>query len=153
MKNTEKIKEHVQAIMELIEEDKKTSDDFEIDNRYYIDEKFNIKNFIEDPDAEVNRFKESDDFNMFTTPEEASAMARKTNAMYKLYHIAKHLNNGWKPDFDDIDTCKYYIDEEYEVAAEYSSDRNCQYFNTNALAEKAIKLMGEQSLKDYFQVM
>lgn len=82
----------------------------------------------------------------------SEAQARRTAAFNKLQNIAKYLNNGWKPNFDDgsykwgivKDGNKYY--SRYNILTNDGSS----YFKNADLANEAIRLMGEESLNDLF---
>lgn len=82
----------------------------------------------------------------------SEAQARRMAAFNKLQNIAKYLNNGWKPNFDDgsykwgivKDGNKYY--SRYNIL---TNDGN-SYFKNADLANEAIRLMGEESLNVLF---
>lgn len=82
----------------------------------------------------------------------SEAQARRMAAFNKLQNIAKYLNNGWKPNFDDgsykwgivKDGNKYY--SRYNILTNDGSS----YFKNADLANEAIRLMGEESLNDLF---
>lgn len=82
----------------------------------------------------------------------SEAQARRTAAFNKLQNIAKYLNNGWKPNFDDgsykwgivKDGNKYY--SRYNILTNDGSS----YFKNEDLTNEAIRLMGEESLNDLF---
>ena len=95
------------------------------------------------------------------------AQAKRMIAFNKLMNIAKYLNKGWKPNFDDTLHEKFYIaytgDEpkndfpvnllkSYEVCCKVDEPvyESSIYFKTDKLAYEAIRLMGEESLNDLF---
>lgn len=95
------------------------------------------------------------------------AQAKRTLAFNKLQNIAKYLNKGWKPDFDDTLQEKFYIaytgdepesDFEVDLLKGYSvyskinepAYESSIYFKTFNLACEAIRLMGKDSLNDLF---
>lgn len=95
------------------------------------------------------------------------AQAKRTLAYNKLQNIAKYLNEGWKPDFDDTLQEKFYIvytgdkpESDFEVDllkgyCVYSkinepAYESSIYFKTFNLACEAIRLMGKDSLNDLF---
>lgn len=95
------------------------------------------------------------------------AQAKRTLAFNKLQNIAKYLNKGWKPDFDDTLQEKFYIvytgdkpESNFEVDllkgyCVYSkinepAYESSIYFKTFNLACEAIRLMGKESLNDLF---
>ena len=89
-----------------------------------------------------------DDINNCTS----MAQAKRVAAFIKLQNIAKYLNNGWIPNFSDLEK-KWAIVKEREIFTlkynQYTNDASV-YFKTEELAWKAIRLMGEESLNDLF---
>lgn len=80
------------------------------------------------------------------------AQARRLIAFNKLQNIAKYLNSDWKPDFS-IPEKKWSIHEEfgdYESVFSVTENDASVYFKTKYAADKAIRLMGEESLNDLF---
>lgn len=83
-----------------------------------------------------------------TTP----AQAKRLAAFNKLLNIAKYLNKGWKPDFEGhsrkwliVKYCDNYISQYNSVMNEGSV-----YFKSEDISNKAIRLMGKDSLDDLF---
>lgn len=80
---------------------------------------------------------------------------KRLMAFNKLQNIAKYLNDGWKPDFQDKCSRKYHILFDickgtfFSSYVTYFNEGNI-YFKTEELAEEAIRIMGEESLKDLF---
>ena len=83
----------------------------------------------------------------------SSAQARRMAAFNKLQNIAKYLNDGWVPNFREAKQ-KWFIAEqyfgEYQAKFTYSSNYGSVYFKSEKLANKAIRLMGKESLNDLF---
>lgn len=76
--------------------------------------------------------------------------AMKLLAMNKLMNVAKYLNQDWEPDWNKGD-CKYYlsIGSENKITIECAL-RYCSeivHFKTWDLAEKAIEILGEETIK------
>lgn len=88
-------------------------------------------------------------YNCFDTEEEALKISKKINAWLKLYHITKHLNEDWEPDWNARDEHKYYIyynnASKRFVTGYYNivQSFNDIYFKSEDLAEKALELMGD----------
>lgn len=82
------------------------------------------------------------------------AQAKRMAAFNKLQNIAKYLNGDWKPKFDgnteiwDINVA--YDSEEYIPCSSVVYNNGMVYFKSEQLANEAIRLMGEDSLKDLF---
>lgn len=80
------------------------------------------------------------------------AQAKRLIAFNKLQNIAKYLNKGWKPNFDD-GTYKWSIikdKNEYCSRCNISINAGTVYFKRAKLSDEAIRLMGEESLNDLF---
>ena len=97
----------------------------------------------------------------------SKAQAKRMIAFNKLQNIAKYLNDGWKPNFDDILQEKFYISytgdepesdlpvdllKSYQVYCKVDEPvyESSIYFKTYKLACEAIRLMGKESLNDLF---
>lgn len=79
------------------------------------------------------------------------AQAKHVAAFIKLQNIAKYLNKGWKPNFEDHSKNWYiYKDILCGVTFNYTTNQGTVYFKNADLAEEAIQLMGEESLNDLF---
>lgn len=82
----------------------------------------------------------------------SEAQARRTAAFNKLQNIAKYLNNGWKPNFDDGSYKWGIVKDENKYYSRYNilTNDGSSYFKNADLANEAIRLMGEESLNDLF---
>lgn len=81
----------------------------------------------------------------------SEAQAKRLLAFNKLQNIAKYLNDGWKPNFKDHSKNWYiYKDILCGVTFNYTTNQGTVYFKNADLAEKAIQLMGKDSLNDLF---
>ena len=74
----------------------------------------------------------------------------KLLAINKLMNVAKYLNGGWQPDWDYIHEMKWYIfikDKQIRIC--YADDICCNniYFKSRELVEKAIEILGEETIK------
>ena len=83
-----------------------------------------------------------------TTPEQV----KRLDAYNKLMNIAKFLNGDWKPDFcgyhENWNICK---DGDTFIAMYTKTlDKGSVYFKNAELANKAIEIMGKDSLNDLF---
>ena len=80
------------------------------------------------------------------------AQAKRMIAFNKLMNIAKYLNKGWKPNFDDGSYKWGIVKDGNKYCSRYNkltNDGN-SYFKNADLANEAIRLMGEDSLNDLF---
>ena len=73
----------------------------------------------------------------------------------KLLEVADYLNGDWKPDWNDTSQGKYFIlynKEKNKFETEYRSYRNAElvYFSSKENALKAIEIIGEEELKQFF---
>lgn len=76
--------------------------------------------------------------------------AAKLLAIHKLMNVAKFLNKGWNPDWDNKDQEKYYIavlDDHITVDAFYSYNGTEIYFKSREDAYRAVKILGEDIIK------
>lgn len=75
----------------------------------------------------------------------------KVLAINKLLNVAKYLNDGWAPDWNNCDENKYYfyINSLNQIDIDWSmGDRhNIVYFKTEGLARKAIEILGEDTIR------
>lgn len=73
----------------------------------------------------------------------------KVLALNKLINVAKYLNGDWEPDFDDYSECKYYIIVYNGI--DLINRNNINYgipcFKSKELAEQAIEILGEDTIK------
>lgn len=81
----------------------------------------------------------------------SEAQVKRLAAFNKLQNIAKYLNGGWKPNFEDSSK-KWYIFKDifYGVTFNYTTNQGIVYFKNADLADEAIRLMGKDSLNDLF---
>ena len=73
----------------------------------------------------------------------------------KLLEVADYLNGDWKPDWNDVNQFKYFISYNHErniFEIEYCRYINSElvYFSSIENAEKAIKIIGEEELRQLF---
>lgn len=79
------------------------------------------------------------------------AQAKRMVAFNKLQNIAKYLNKGWKPNFEDSSKNWYiFKDILYGVTFNHTTNQGIVYFKNADLADEAIRLMGKDSLNDLF---
>ena len=78
--------------------------------------------------------------------------AQKLLAINKLMNVAKYLNGDWQPDWSNSTENKFYIyinretDTVY-IASTYNFGCSGIYFKLRKLAEQAIKILGEKTIK------
>lgn len=75
--------------------------------------------------------------------------AEKLLAINKLMNVAKYLNGDWKPDWENVN-CKYAItcSDGFIVIQDFSLPNiSPVYFKSAAIAEKAIDILGEDTIK------
>lgn len=88
------------------------------------------------------------DLNVCTSKEQA----KKLLAINQLMNVAKYLNDGWKPDWNNYEEKKYTLcfdnsNPEIFIDVDYSIIRSIVYFKTGELAQKAIDILGEETIK------
>ena len=79
-------------------------------------------------------------------------------ALNMLYNVAYYLNEGWEPDWSNIQQKKYWIIRDgekntIEVTINISIHHvGGVYFKSKELAERAIKILGEAKIKETFGI-
>lgn len=73
-------------------------------------------------------------------------------ALVKLINTAKYLNGDWMPDFNDKTQSKYmlYYDHDkniFKIISNSYLQCNAVLFKTNELAQQAIEILGEDTIK------
>ena len=73
----------------------------------------------------------------------------KLLALNKLINVAKYLNGDWEPNFDDFSECKYYIVycDRIQVITRNNINYGIPCFKSKELAEQAIEILGEDTIK------
>lgn len=82
----------------------------------------------------------------------SEAQVKRLIAFNKLQNIAKYLNDGWIPDFSNLEEKWSIVKEREDFDPRYSQLTNVGivYFKSQELANEAIRLMGDDSLNDLF---
>ena len=73
----------------------------------------------------------------------------------KLLEIADYLNGDWKPDWNDVNQLKHFIlynhrDKTLDIFSRHYLDSGRIYFSSRENAEKAIEIIGEEELKQFY---
>ena len=73
----------------------------------------------------------------------------------KLLEVADYLNGDWKPDWNDRNQYKYFIsynvrEEKFYIRSRWDVNENIICFSSKENAEKAINIIGEEELKQFF---
>ena len=73
----------------------------------------------------------------------------------KLLEVADYLNDDWKPDWFDYKQNKYIITyntktNRLEIDSRYWISVNAVYFSSKENAQRAIEIIGEEELKQFF---
>lgn len=116
---------------------------FKYKKTYYTDAYCNIKS-IDAADASCY------DTNNCTSEKQL----KKLLAINQLMNVAKYLNEGWQPDWDNKDEYEYkyylYIDypgNKIEIAYLASCCSDGTYFKSEKLAQQAVDILGEETIK------
>ena len=82
----------------------------------------------------------------------SEAQVKRMIAFNKLMNIAKYLNDGWCPDFCNYEKKWAIVKEGGNFYPKYNQRVNdgSVYFKNEELTNEAIRLMGEDSLNDFF---
>lgn len=107
---------------------------------YYIDESNNVSSWV----MTSSNYNDSDNCTSI-------AQTKRMIAFNKLQNIAKYLNGGWKPNFED-GSKNWYIFKDilYGATFNHTTNQGIVYFKNADLADEAIRLMGKDSLNDLF---
>ncbi len=78
--------------------------------------------------------------------------AKKLLAINKLMNVAKYLNDGWQPDWNDVNDYKWFIyfSNDYKTLntdCVHSMQQHFIYFKSDELAKQAIEILGEETIK------
>lgn len=80
----------------------------------------------------------------------------KIFAINKLLFVAKYLNGGWVPNFNNSEQAKYFITVDrygiLQVNDVYSIFSSLVYFKTKELAYQAIEILGKETIKQALNV-
>ena len=73
----------------------------------------------------------------------------------KLLEVADYLNGDWKPDWNDVNQLKYFISYNHrnktlDIFSRHYLDSGKIYFSSRENAEKAIDIIGDEELKQFF---
>lgn len=73
-------------------------------------------------------------------------------AINKLINVAYYLNDGWEPDWNSRSMYKYYLSYDYNlkditVTLSCISQKAVVYFKSKELAQQALKILGEETIK------
>lgn len=79
----------------------------------------------------------------------------KLMALNRLINVAKYLNGDWKPDFSSRNETKWFIiihsnhlyTNQIEVHSELNINFGAPCFKSQKLAEQAIEILGEETIK------
>ena len=79
----------------------------------------------------------------------------KCDIFRKLLEVADYLNGDWKPDWNDKEQIKYFITYNYdyktfEICNRHYMNSGIVYFSSEENAKKAIEIIGEEELKQFF---
>ena len=88
---------------------------------------------------------------IYTAPKHES----KCITFRKLIEVADYLNGNWKPDWNDHLKDKYAIvynnkKRVFEITTSYQISLGTVYFSSKENARKAIEIIGEEELKQFF---
>ena len=83
-----------------------------------------------------------------------STHKQKCITFKRLLEVADYLNGDWKPDWNDANQIKYFIsynkDQKFYVEGCYYTNHQGIVFSSYENAEKAIDIIGEEELKQFY---
>lgn len=71
-------------------------------------------------------------------------------AINNLMNVAVYLNDGWKPDFSNNDEIKWaicYNNNDINVTTSWVTQTTEVFFKTKELAQQAVEILGEETIK------
>lgn len=140
---------------EVSQKEKEKKYDFIYYASFFIEGVSFIKEINEDGSVSKPYFCDMKDYNYFSSKEIADKWLKKINAFLKLRMIAEHLHGEeWEPNWNNQIEAKWEINCErgcYKISTAWVAQKFPVYFKTKEFAEKAIEMMGEESLKDFFK--
>ena len=88
---------------------------------------------------------------VFTTP----VHQQKCITFRKLLEVSDYLNGDWNPDWKNQRQKKYYIyydneDNIFQIGHCYYVNKGIVFFSSEENAKKAIEIIGEEELKQFF---
>lgn len=88
---------------------------------------------------------------VFTTPRHH----QKCDTFRKLLEVADYLNGDWKPDWDNQSQVKYliqydHIRKQFKIDFYSHTSINPICFSSRENAQKAVEIIGEEELKQFF---
>lgn len=101
-------------------------------------------------DGDINKIKNSPSNYKLPNNALSKKQLEKLIAINKLMNVAKYLNGDWKPDWDKFVECKFYIyyhKEQLKVALDTNTCGEHIYFKSGELAEQAIEILGEDTIR------
>ena len=83
------------------------------------------------------------------------AHQQKCITFKKLLEVANYLNGDWKPDWDNKIQTKYFIiynydNKTFDILSRYYMNSGVACFSSRENALKAIEIIGEEELKQFF---
>lgn len=104
---------------------------------YYITNQGNLQTYFP-----ANSY---DNFNNSTSDKQL----KKLLAINKLMNVAKYLNGDWQPNWNDGNEIKYFVlvISGIEILDTFTYNYSPVYFQTKALAQQAIEILGEETIK------
>lgn len=105
--------------------------------------------------GEIQKWKDAGDKYIEPNNSVSENQCKQLLALNKLFNVAYYLNEGWEPDWNNDHMEKHIIKFSNEtICISYTnwSDYGCPYFKTKELAQKAIAILGEKSIKECFGI-
>lgn len=77
--------------------------------------------------------------------------AKKLLAVNQLMNVAKYLNGDWQPNWNDREESKYYIKidvgSRIQIGCAHATYSDIVYFRSIKLAQQAIEILGEETIR------
>lgn len=132
----------------LIEKEKKLTYDYDyVANKLFPDGEMH---FYIDSGGCINRIVNVEFNCTYKNNANSKKQLKKLLAINMLMNVAKYLNDGWQPNWNDTKEAKYYIvisDYGNQIHRNTISNNSIVYFKSEELANKAIEILGEETIK------
>jgi len=103
-------------------------------------------------DGDINKIKNSPSNYKLPNNALSKKQLEKLLAINMLMSVAKFLNDGWQPNWNNNNELKYFIcysnnSNTIFIDSTYSTQTNVVFFKSLELAKQAIEILGEETIK------
>lgn len=146
--DTLEVKEVKDGKIILVEKEKKLTYEYIIKKLFPDTE----MHYYSNNSGHICKIRNNDISNTCVNNAKSERQLEKLFAINMLMNVAKYLNDGWQPNWNNEEEGKYYIQIE-NVSKDLNIDctglfnSSVVYFKSEELAQKAIEILGEETIK------